>query len=316
MSGRGTFPGRLAAMASRGFVFWVLAAAVLAYWRPETFAGIAPWIAPLLGVVMLGMGLTLQPADFRRVLRRPGDVLAGAAAQWLLMPPGAWALAVVLRLPPELAAGVILVGAAPGGTASNVVTLLARGDVALSVSITAVTTLAAPLVMPFWVLALLGEQIQVGFWTLFRQIALIVLIPVLCGVLLRQFLDRLAPRTTAEAVRVFPMISMLAIAVIVAAIVAINVDALARLGLPLAMAVLLHNGLGLAGGAVTGHLIGMTPDRIRTCCFEVGMQNSGLAVALAVAHFGPAAALPGALFSVWHNVTGAALASWLTRRRK
>lgn len=299
---------------ANAFLLWVLLGAAIGLLLPGWLLPLTGWIPPLLGLVMLGMGLTLRVGDFARILKRPGPVFLAAVLQWTVMPLAAWLLALLLGLPPLLAAGLILVGAAPGGTASNVITLLARGDVALSVSITALTTVMAPLIMPLWILLLLGENIDVRFGTLVGQIALIVLLPVLSGVLLRHGLDHLAPDTGHRLRRIFPAISAMAVALIVAIIMAANSGQFAQLSAPLVVAVILHNGIGLLAGFLLAGALGLPAATVRSCGFEVGMQNSGLAVALAMAHFGPSAALAGVLFSVWHNISGAALASWLRRR--
>ncbi|WP_424006739.1 bile acid:sodium symporter family protein [Haloferax denitrificans] len=304
---------RLSELANTYFVGLVLLASAAALAQPDLFTWIAPYISPLLGLIMLGMGLTLQPVDFRRLAERPRDVAVGALAQWLIMPTAAYALTVVLSLPPELAVGVILVGAAPGGTASNVMAYLGKGDVALSVAITTVTTLAAPLVMPAWVVALAGEQLQVGFMDLFVNILQIVFIPVVLGFALRLLLDRNAPEVAEVGLDVFPLVSVLSIVAIVAAVVGLNVDTILGAGAAAIGAVVLHNAIGLGTGYGTGRLAGMSEDRVRTTTFEVGLQNSGLAAALALSFFSPAAALPPALFSVWHNITGPLLASYFSR---
>ncbi|WP_367996759.1 bile acid:sodium symporter family protein [Haloferax volcanii] len=312
MNARSTLE-RLSELANTYFVGLVLLASAAALAQPDLFTWIAPYISPLLGLIMLGMGLTLQPADFRRLAERPRDVAIGALAQWLVMPTAAYALTVVLSLPPELAVGVILVGAAPGGTASNVMAYLGKGDVALSVAITTVTTLAAPLVMPAWVVALAGEQLQVGFVDLFLNIVQIVFIPVVLGFALRVVLDRNAPEVAEVGLDVFPLVSVLSIVAIVAAVVGLNVDTILGAGAAAIGAVVLHNAIGLGTGYGTGRLAGMSADRVRTTTFEVGLQNSGLAAALALSFFTPAAALPPALFSVWHNITGPLLASYFAR---
>ncbi|MFC7131024.1 bile acid:sodium symporter family protein [Haloferax chudinovii] len=312
MNARSTLE-RLSELANTYFVGLVLLASAAALAQPDLFTWIAPYISPLLGLIMLGMGLTLQPVDFRRLAERPRDVAIGALAQWLIMPTAAYALTVVLSLPPELAVGVILVGAAPGGTASNVMAYLGKGDVALSVAITTVTTLAAPLVMPAWVVALAGEQLQVGFMDLFVNIVQIVFIPVVLGFALRHLLDRNAPDVAEVGLDVFPLVSVLSIVAIVAAVVGLNVDTILGAGAAAIGAVVLHNAIGLGTGYGTGRLAGMSEDRVRTTTFEVGLQNSGLAAALALSFFSPAAALPPALFSVWHNITGPLLASYFSR---
>lgn len=255
MNARSTLE-RLSELANTYFVGLVLLASAAALAQPDLFTWIAPYISPLLGLIMLGMGLTLQPADFRRLAERPRDVAIGALAQWLVMPTAAYALTVVLSLPPELAVGVILVGAAPGGTASNVMAYLGKGDVALSVAITTVTTLAAPLVMPAWVVALAGEQLQVGFVDLFLNIVQIVFIPVVLGFALRVVLDRNAPEVAEVGLDVFPLVSVLSIVAIVAAVVGLNVDTILGAGAAAIGAVVLHNAIGLGTGYGTGRLAG------------------------------------------------------------
>ncbi|RKD98427.1 bile acid:sodium symporter family protein [Halopiger aswanensis] len=303
---------RLGEFTSKYFVLWVVIVAPLALYTPETFTPIAAYITPLLGIIMLGMGLTLTPADFRRILERPRDVAIGAMSQWLLMPLFAYLLVAALGLPWEIGVGLILVGAAPGGTASNVMTYLGKGDVALSVTITTVTTIAAPLVMPAWVVALAGESISVTFGQLSETIVQVVLLPVIGGLVLRYLLDRYAPLIAEIGLSIFPAISVVAIVAIVAAVVGLNVETILGAGALVFLAVILHNGLGLGSGYAVGHATGMTEDRARACAFEVGLQNSGLAVALATAHFSASAALIPALFSVWHNVSGPALATLFT----
>nr|WP_245333096.1 bile acid:sodium symporter family protein [Halarchaeum solikamskense] len=303
----------VASYANKFFVVWVVLLAAIALYAPAYFTPIGAYITPLLGLIMLGMGLTLLPEDFRRIVERPRDVGIGALTQWLVMPVAAYALTLVLGLPPELALGVILVGAAPGGTASNVMTYLGNGDVALSVSITTVTTLTAPILMPAWVLALAGESIDVTFMSLFSSIVQIVFIPVLAGFALRYLLDRYAPRVAEIGLTVFPTISVAAIVAIVAAVVAGNKGVILGAAAAAIAVVVLHNGIGLTAGNLVGRATGMSEDRVRATTFEVGLQNSGLAVALASAHFGGGlVALAPALFSVWHNVSGPALASYFS----
>jgi len=313
MSGSNSI-SRAARVASKYFVVWVLAAAGLALVAPEPFVPVLDYVNPLLGIIMLGMGLTLQPADFKRLAERPVDVGIGAVTQWLVMPLAAYALYLLFDLPDAIGVGLVLVGAAPGGTASNVMSYLGRGDVALSVAITTVTTLAAPIVMPAWTLFILGESIDVTFMEMFTNIVQIVIIPVVLGFGIRYVLDRSSPKAAEVSVDVFPVISVAAIVAIVAGVVGANVDNILTAGALVLAAVVLHNGIGLGAGYGVGRLFGMSEDRVRTTAFEVGLQNSGLAVALATSLFDPAAALIPALFSVWHNVTGPALASYFTWR--
>ncbi|GAA4425436.1 bile acid:sodium symporter family protein [Georgenia halophila] len=292
------------------FPILILAGAALGFLLPETFTGLAPAINPLLGVIMFGMGLTLTPPDFKLVVRRPLPVLLGVVAQFSIMPLLGLAVSVLLGLDPELAAGVILVGCAPGGTASNVVAFLAKGDTALSVTMTSVSTLLAPLLTPVLALWLAGQYMPVDGVGMAITIVQIVLLPVGLGLAVRLLL----PRLTVRALPVLPWISVTAIAVVVAAVVAGSADRIIEAGLLVLAAVVLHNCLGYAVGYGFAALT-RQPERVRrTMSIEVGMQNSGLAAGLADAYFSPLAALPGAVFSVWHNVSGSIVAAVLRRR--
>ncbi|MFC6838102.1 bile acid:sodium symporter family protein [Halomarina ordinaria] len=295
------------------FVVWVVAASVLALYRPDAVTWIGAYISPLLGVVMLGMGLTLTPADLRRIVDRPRDVFIGSLAQWTVMPLAAYGLVQLFSLPAELGIGLILLGAAPGGTSSNVMTYLGKGDVALSVAITSLTTVVAPVVMPAWVLLLAGTEIQVTFAEMFQEIVFIVLLPVVAGLTARQLLERVAPTAAEASLAVFPSISVLAIVVIVAAVVGLNAENILTVSAVAVAAMVAHNLIGLSSGYAIGRAANMPEDRVRATVFEVGWQNSGLATALAVAFFSPLAALLPALFSVWQLVLGPALATYFAR---
>ena len=268
-----------------------------------------PW---LLGAVMFGMGLSLRGRDFALVLRRPRDVAVGVAAQFLCMPLAAWAISRELGLPDEIALGVVLVGACPGGTASNVIAYLAKGDVALSVTMTACSTLLAPLATPAIVLALAGATIEVDAAAMFLSIVKIVIAPVVVGVAANELLPRFAARIRGA----MPAFSSVVVAVIVAAVVAASAARIRDSAALVALAVVLHNALGMGLGWCAGRLFRMDGARRRTLAIEVGMQNSGLAVSLATVHFAamPLAAVPGALFSVWHNLSGALYANLCARR--
>ena len=293
----------------------LLAGAAAMAWPEQTKAAIptkcVPW---LLGAVMFGMGLSLRGRDFALVLRRPRDVAVGVAAQFLCMPLAAWAIARALGLPDEIALGVVLVGACPGGTASNVIAYLAKGDVALSVTMTACSTLLAPLATPAIVWLLAGESIDVDVVQMFLDIVKIVIAPVVVGVAVNELLPRFASRIRCA----MPAFSSVVVAVIVAAVVAASAARIRDSAALVALAVVLHNALGMALGWCAGRLFRMDAARRRTLTIEVGMQNSGLAVSLASMHFAsmPLAAVPGALFSVWHNVSGALFASLCARRAR
>ncbi|NGO68840.1 bile acid:sodium symporter family protein [Streptomyces boncukensis] len=292
------------------FPLLVVLAGALGLVSPDRFTSGAEAVPYLLGVVMFCMGLTMTLPDFRSVVRRPWAVALGLAAQYLVMPGLGWLVAQSLGLSAQLAAGLILVGCSPGGTASNVVSYLARGDVALSVSITSVSTLVAPLLTPPLTLFLAGEFLPVDTGSMVWDILKTVLLPVLGGLLVRL----LAGRYVERALPVLPWMSAVTIAAIVTIVVAGSADAIKSAAALVFVAVVLHNGLGLALGYGVGRLARLGEPAGRALAFEVGMQNSGLAASLATAHFSPLAALPAAVFSVWHNVSGALAAAWFARR--
>ncbi|EJY61917.1 transporter [Pseudomonas aeruginosa CIG1] len=299
----------LSRFVSASFPFWVLLFAILAFFRPAWFLPLTAAIAPLLGLVMFGMGLTLKGEDFREVARHPIRVLIGVLAQFVIMPGLAWLLCSLLQLPAEIAVGVILVGCCPGGTASNVMTWLSRGDVALSVAITSVTTLLAPLVTPALVWLLASAWLPVSFAAMFLSILQVVLMPIALGLLAQ----RLLGERTRQVAEVLPLVSVFSIVVIIAAVVAASQARIAESGLLIMAVVMLHNGFGLLLGYLTGKLTGMPLAQRKALAIEVGMQNSGLGAALANVHFAPLAAVPSALFSVWHNLSGSLLAALFRR---
>ncbi len=286
--------------------------AVWAYFQPGAFMWVNPHISPLLGVVMFGMGLTVKAADFRVVFTHPKEIALGALAQYTIMPLLAWLLAVALRLPPDLALGVILVGCCPGGTASNVITYIARGDVPLSVGMTIISTLAAPICTPLLVYVLAHAWVKVSVLAMFLSVVKVVLVPVLAGIAL----NTLASRAVQRVQPVLPLISVLAIGIIVGGITASNAGKIATSGALALFAVVLHNAAGIGAGWALARTFKLNEAKTTALAVEVGMQNSGLAVSLAAGNFAanPLATLPGALFSVWHNIAGAIFANWRRRR--
>lgn len=292
----------------------VLAAALLALAFPEFFGQLRPTVINyLLGLVMFGMGLTLNLNDFRIVFSRPKDIFIGCVSQFTVMPLLAWGLARLFQLDEALALGVILVGCCPGGTASNVITYLAKGDLALSVGMTGVSTLLAPLVTPLLTWALAGKDVDVDVTSMFLSILCVVILPIILGLLLKW----IWPHFTEKATDYLPAFSSIAIAVIVAIVIAANAGKLLTGGLLIVLVVMLHNICGLGLGYLIGRLLGLSEAKKRAISIEVGMQNSGLASSLATIHFAtyPLATIPGAIFSVWHNLSGAAVA-YLYRSRK
>jgi BASS family bile acid:Na+ symporter len=293
-----------------GFVVWVLLGAAWGWLAPESAASGKTWIPEALAAVMLGMGLTLTHHDVLNLRYSGRMLMVGVGLQYLVMPLGAWIIAMVLGLPKLLALGLILVGTCPGGTASNVVAYLARGDVALSVGMTTVSTLLSPILTPLWIWILASTWISIDPFPLLETVMKIVLLPVVLGIFMRRFWQP-GPWLFEG---MLPILSMMIIAWIVGVIVGLNHDHLNVAGVVL-IAVIAHNALGLGMGYWGSGLKKATNQQRRTVAIEVGMQNSGLAVALAIAHFGPMAAVPGAIFSIWHNVTGPLLAT-LWRRQK
>ncbi|MFC5447806.1 bile acid:sodium symporter family protein [Paenibacillus aestuarii] len=292
------------------FSLWVILFACLGFFAPSLFTSYKNAISPLLGIVMFGMGLTLSTADFREVFRRPKDVAIGVIGHYLIMPTIAYVLAIVLKLPPEIAVGVILVGCCPSGTASNVMTFLAKGDVALGVSIASVSTVIAPFATPALISLLAGKWMDINTKSLFMDIVQVVIVPIILGIIVKALF-----RKQAEAsVKALPLVSTMAIVLIVAIVVGLNQPKIMTNGLLIFVAVILHNVLGYLLGYFFAKMFGMDLSKRKAVTLETGMQNSGLGAALAAAHFSPLAAVPSALFSVWHNLSGSILATWFARR--
>ncbi len=291
----------------------VLVVAVLALLFPGALSGISPSVINyLLGVVMFGMGLTLNLHDFRVVFSRPKDVIVGCLAQFTIMPLLAWCLTWAFGLDEALALGVVLVGCCPGGTASNVITYLAKGDLALSVGMTGVSTLLAPFLTPLLTWLIAGHRVDVNVLSMFLSILWVVILPIVLGLVVK----RLLPRLTGRATAYLPAVSSLAIATIVAIVVSLNAQKLMVGGFLIILVVVLHNLCGLGVGYVIGRLLRMSVAKRKAVAIEVGMQNSGLACSLAATHFAfyPMAAIPGAIFSVWHNISGAVVARIFARK--
>ncbi len=285
----------------------VLLAAVAGLLFPGVIQYLKPaYINPLLGVIMFCMGMTLKTDDFRVVFRRPKDVLIGCLAQFTVMPLLAFALTRIFSLDPALTIGVVLVGCCPGGTASNVITYLGKGDLALSVGMTATSTLLAPILTPLLVWLLAGEKIQVDVLGMLLSILWVVILPIGLGLLVKRFV----PKVTEHAAAYLPALSSLTIATIVFIVIAANAEKLLSSGLIVMLVVILHNLCGLCVGYLIGLALRLPRPKRRAISIEVGMQNSGLASSLANLHFAayPMAAIPGAIFSVWHNISGGIIA--------
>lgn len=300
----------LSSFISKYMAVFVILVAAIALIQPWTFKWAAPKITILLGIVMFGMGMTLRLRDFKLVFQRPKDVFVGALAQFTIMPALAWLLAKGFGLPPELAAGVILVGTCPGGTSSNVMTYLARGDVALSVSMTMTTTVLAPIVTPLLTWWLAGEWVEISLAAMMLSIVQVVILPIVLGILINSFFEE----TVQKIVKLLPLVSVVAIVLIVGGVVSVSSQRILETGLLIMLVVMLHNLLGYSIGFLIAKTLHMNVAKAKAISIEVGMQNSGLATSLAILHFGAAAAIPGAIFSVWHNISGSLAANYLSSR--
>lgn len=286
----------------------VVVVTVLALFVPQSSLWIqTSWINPLLMIIMFGMGLTLDPKDFALVFTRPKYILLGCLAQFLIMPALAYGLSLAFALDVGMMAGVILVGTCPGGTSSNVITYLSRGDVALSVGMTSVNTLLAPFLTPAITYLLLRTTISVDVVAMFMSIVQVVIIPIGLGFVI----NKLFMKFTRALVDVLPAVSVTAICMIVACVVSHNAGRILATGWLVFAVVFLHNMLGYLCGFVLGKVLGLDVPQVKALSVEVGMQNSGLATSLAGSTFPDLAmaTVPGAIFSVWHNISGALLAS-------
>ncbi|MGE6629748.1 bile acid:sodium symporter family protein [Bacillus sp. NPDC077027] len=301
---------KVSQFAGRTFAVWVIVFALLGFIFPAEFAKIGPYISYLLGIIMFGMGLTLSAEDFKELFRKPLHVLIGVVAQYTCMPLIAFILAYGLKLPAEIAVGVILVGCCPGGTASNVMTFLAKGNTALSVAVTTISTLLAPVLTPVFILIFAQSWLPVSPSALFISILQVVLFPILLGV----FVKLTFKKQVSYAVQGLPLVSVIGIVVIIAAVVSANKEQIIQSGLLIFAVVILHNGLGLLLGFLIAKWCKMDYASQKAIAIEVGMQNSGLGAALATAHFSPLAAVPSAIFSVWHNLSGSWLATFWSKR--
>lgn len=301
---------RVSQFVSRFFALWVLMFAVIAFFWPNGFLWVGPYIPWFLGLIMFGMGATLSLGDFKHIVRYPKSVIVGVFAQFLIMPSVAYVLAVAFQLPPEVAIGVILVGACPGGTASNVITYLARGNTALSVACTSVATLLAPVLTPAIVYLLASQWIEVSATAMVVSVLKMVLLPVALGIIVRSLWQDKVER----AAEVLPLVSMFMIALLVAALIGGSKEKIIESGLLIFLVVVLHNGLGFLFGYGLGALFKLPYADNKAIAIEVGVQNSGLGAALALAHFSPIAAVPSAIFSLWHNISGPLLATYWARK--
>lgn len=293
----------------------VLIVAALSLFFPKSVSFIkTSYVNYLLMIVMFGMGFTLKFEDFKVVFSRPKDIIIGAISQFTIMLLLAFLLSMIFKLPTELAVGVILVGTCPGGTSSNVMTYLAKGDIALSVGMTSVSTILAPIVTPILTLLYARQRVNVDAVNMFISIVQVVIIPIGLGFVINRFFHKF----TSHIKEILPLISVLAIVSIVAAVVSANSSRLMHVGYLIIIVVILHNCLGYLLGFMVSKLFRLNDAKCKAISIEVGMQNSGLATSLAATHFAsmPLATVPGAIFSVWHNISGSIVANIMASKMK
>ncbi len=285
----------------------IIVFSLIAYFSPQYFSWMTSYTTIFLAIAMFGMGTSIDTRDFKKIIKNPKEVLIGSLAQFTIMPLLAWLLAITFHVNKDIALGIILVGSCPGGTASNVITHIAGGDVSMSVSMTILSTLLAPIVTPALVYLLAGRWVDVSIIAMFKSVVKVILLPVLLGISIK----KINPTAVSKSKDVFPLISSLAIILIISGIIGANADKIAQSGLIVLVIVAIHNALGLLGGLLVAKLAKMDYDKATALAIEVGMQNSGLAIQLASVNFAlnPLATLPGAIFSIWHNIAGSIFAS-------
>ncbi|WP_425488596.1 bile acid:sodium symporter family protein [Corynebacterium anserum] len=291
------------------FPLFILIGAVIAFLKPDPFAPLSEYISMMISIIMLCMGLTLTLPDFSLVIRRPLPIIIGVLAQFIIMPVGAVAVAKLLGLNPMLAIGLLMLGSVPGGTTSNVVAYLSRGDVALSVTMTSVSTILSPLVTPIIMLTLAGEETPVNGATMAWSLVQTVLLPVIGGLIIRVVFDRLV----TALLPILPWLSVLAIGGVVFPAVAKSSESLKHVGLIVILAVILHNLIGYVLGYLSAKLFKFSVPVARTTSIEVATQSAGLASGMSGKLWSPEAAIPGAVAAVWHNISGA-LFAFIVRR--
>lgn len=299
--------------ASKTFLIWMLIASCIGFLMPSAFSSFTPWIPYLLGVVMLGMGLSIRLEDFKIVFKYPKPVIIGVLLQYSIMPLLAYLIVKAFQLPPEVAIGVLIVGCCPGGTSSNVISYLAKANVALSVAVTSVSTILSPIVTPALMFLMAHEWMNVSFSSMFGSVAKVVLIPIIIGLIIQRLFYKAAEKTDD----ILPLVSVVAISLILGSVVANSKALIIETGVLIFIVVIIHNLLGYFIGYFLAHIFKLSYEDKKTLSIEVGMQNSGLAASLATVHFNPLAAVPGAVFSFIHCLTGPTLVKfWAARFEK
>lgn len=292
------------------FPLWAIIFSIICYLQPSLVVEFKGWIIPLLILIMFCMGITLKVEDFKRVLKKPKIIALAVFLQFLIMPLAAFIVSKFFNLSTELLVGMVLVGAVSGGTASNVIAYLAKADVALSITMTIVSTLLSILITPYLTLLYVGQTVPVPAFSMLLSILKIVFIPVVIGIVLNHFFHSFIEKRNDF----FAFLSIVAIVFIIGIIIGINQSKISSLALSLMLAIIAHNIIGLVLGYYIPKFMGYDKKSCKTVAIEVGMQNSGLAVVLAMKYFSPLSALPGAIFSIWHNISGSIIAGYWTKK--
>ncbi|MGD9581717.1 MAG: bile acid:sodium symporter family protein [Vampirovibrionia bacterium] len=292
------------------FPVWAIIVCLISFRFPELFVDLKSYISILLAIVMLGMGLTLRIENFKDIAKKPKPVIIGTILQYLIMPLSAYIISISLNLPKDIMIGLILVGCCPGGTASNVICYLAKCDVSLSIALTTISTIISFIATPILTLLYIGQVVSVPVNNIMITILQIILIPVGFGLIINHFYEKKLEKYK----NVFPLLSMVSIVIIIGVITALNHDNIYKLSLLVVIAVILHNLSGFIISYFIAKKLNMSEITARTISIEVGMQNSGLGVVLALKYFNIIATLPGAIFSIWHNLAGSILAYIWSRK--
>lgn len=284
---------------SSNIVMWVISFAFVAFFYPEMFLVFKNFINWFFAGAMFGIGLVLKSEDYQNILKSPLAVLFGTLCQFTIMPLLSLAIGLLLNLPNPVLLGLVITGAAPGAMTSNVISYLSKADVAYSVSLTTVATFLAPVLTPLLTLWLVGTRIPVSFWAMFNTIVITVVIPLLSGFSFR----KIFPKFVEKVEDVPPLISVLSIVVITSYVVAANVENLKMATLIILIAVFLVNLFGMILGFLAGYIPKFNLKRRKTLAIEIGMQNAGLGVVLALQHFNETVAMPAAFYTIWCIIT-------------
>lgn len=300
------FVDKMGVFVKRYMSLMVLIASIIAFLKPNTFLWVVPNMNTILGFIMFGMGMTLKRDDFTLILKRPKDVVLGTLVQYAIMPLGAFLVAKLFDLPGDIAVGLILLGACPGGVTSNLMSFIAKGDVALSVTFTTISTLLAPIITPTFILLFAGQWVQINALVMFISITKVVIVPILLGSIWHRFFSKF----TEKGIRILPSVSGLAMVLLVGGIVSANADKLTFSVIIVALSVIMHNILGYISGYVASIKIGFNEEKRRVLSIETGMKNATLATTLAMAHFAPQAAIAPAIAGIWHAFSVSVLANY------